>query len=314
MLEFFLQRCAYFFFCNHLTPYELFFERIEFFLLGACLFNESPFSVGFSSIALKFGQNVLSQSNSALHALYICLYELIFLRQLRQLCASEKEAVLVFRLGTSKELPRSILTQDVHGIIHLDVGMIADGIEFLSLRRDRFAISVFDLPGAAAIRVYTAFDVDGVAIQVGSVSIGAAIAQSHTHFGRLRSLKNKVLETTTATRSLRFATQRHGDGCEDRTFATAIVTNNEIDAWSQGYAEISVTHKVDHIDTLDDAHRRRLRGHRVGIWRRSTFLVDVSGRCWRVQPCTLGEEFQVAHHGIFLLITTAHGTTHGSQP
>ena len=151
MLEFFFERCAYFLLCNHLAPYELFFECIELFLLGACLFNESPLSVGFSSIALKFGQNVLSQSNSALHALYICLYELIFLRQLRQLCASEKEAVLVFRLGTSKELPRSILTQDVHGIIHLDIGMITNGIEFFSLRRDRFAISIFDLPGAAAI-------------------------------------------------------------------------------------------------------------------------------------------------------------------
>ena len=81
--------------------------------------------------------------------------------------------------------------------------------------------------------MYTAFDVDGVTIQIGSVSIRAAIAQSHTHFGRLRSFKNKVLETTAATRSLRFATQRHSNGCEDRTFATAIVTNNEIDAWSQ---------------------------------------------------------------------------------
>ena len=148
---------------DHLAPHQLVLEAVQLLLLGARLLDELPLGVRLARLALKVGQQLLGGDHGALHALDVGLDQLVLLRELRQLRAAQKEAVLVLGLRAAEKLARSVLRQNVHRVVDLDVGVVADRIEFLALRRHRLAVRAANLPRTVAVRVDAPLHRDGVA-------------------------------------------------------------------------------------------------------------------------------------------------------
>ena len=76
----------------------------------------------------------------------------------------------------------STLRKDVHGIVDLDVHMVANGREFFALSRDYFAVPTLDLVRRGPFFGETAGDDDTVSKQVILICFIALVFKLNRHF------------------------------------------------------------------------------------------------------------------------------------
>ncbi|KAG9526720.1 DNA repair protein Rad18, partial [Aureobasidium melanogenum] len=94
---------------------------------------------------------------------------------------------------------------------------------------------------------------DGLAIIVGVVGHVTIVLDLDGDVGLLLARLDEVLETAGAICLSSFDTQADGESSEDGTLSTAVVTDDEVDQWTELDAELAVTHEVFHVDFFDDA-------------------------------------------------------------
>ena len=91
--------------------------------------------------------------------------------------------MVALRKFDNKESSSQItLCKDVHGIIDLDVHMVANGREFFALGRDCFAIPTLDLVRRGPFFGETASNDDTVPIQVILICFIAVVFKLNCHF------------------------------------------------------------------------------------------------------------------------------------
>ena len=78
------------------------------------------------------------------------------------------------------------LTEDVHGVIDLNVHVITNCREFVPFRADEFSILIFYLVVAAALFGKPTRNCDGVSINIGFESIFSLILECNCNFGPAR--------------------------------------------------------------------------------------------------------------------------------
>lgn len=84
--------------------------------------------------------------------------------------------------------------EDVHGIINLNVHVIADGSEFIFLSGYSLAVLALDLPSRGACLREAASDDDALAILFGLVGFLALILHGDRHFRDPKDVVHMMLE------------------------------------------------------------------------------------------------------------------------